>query len=89
MTPIICAKTSLPKKVLVVIPNSPSRALKYPLDKHLYAQRHLVECCFSKLKQFRCDAAPVSKTPPSLSLPSSYGCDKCHDLAPVGITSDG
>jgi transposase len=38
---------------LAVIPNNPSRALKYPLDKHLYAQRHLVECCFSKLKQFR------------------------------------
>jgi transposase len=36
------------KGVLAVIPNNPSRALKYPLDKHLYAQRHLVECCFSK-----------------------------------------
>ena len=40
------------KGALAVIPNNP-RALKYPLDKHLYAQRHLVECCFSKLKQFR------------------------------------
>jgi transposase len=38
------------KKALAVIPNNPSRALKHPLDKHLYAQRHLVECCFSKLK---------------------------------------
>ena len=37
------------KGALAVIPNNPSRALKYPLDKHLYAQRHLVECCFSKL----------------------------------------
>ena len=65
------------KGALAVIPNNPSRALKYPLDKHLYAQRHLVECCFSKLKQFR-RVAP-SKRPPeitapsSLSLPSSYG----------------
>lgn len=25
----------------------------YPLDKHLYAQQHLIECCFSRLKQFR------------------------------------
>jgi hypothetical protein len=25
------------------------RARKHRLDKHLYAQRHLVECCFSKL----------------------------------------
>ena len=35
------------KGAIAVIPNNPSRALKYPLDKHLYAQRHLVECCFS------------------------------------------
>jgi transposase len=41
------------KGAIAVIPNNPSRALKYPLDKYLYAQRHLVECCFSKLKQFR------------------------------------
>jgi transposase len=40
------------KGAIAVIPNNPSHALKYPLDKHLYAQRHLVECCFSKLKQF-------------------------------------
>ena len=49
------------KGALAVIPNNPSRALKYPLDKHLYAQRHLVECCFSKLKQLRrvgCDKCP-------------------------------
>ena len=31
------------KGALAVIPNNPSRALKHPLDKHLYAQRH-VEC---------------------------------------------
>jgi putative transposase len=29
------------KGAIAVIPNNPSRALKYPLDKHLYAQRHL------------------------------------------------
>jgi len=45
-----------------VIPNNPSRALKYPLDAHLYAQRHLVECCFSKLKQFRRVATRFAKT---------------------------
>ena len=32
------------------------------LDKHLYAQRHLVECCFSKLKQFRRVATRLEKT---------------------------
>jgi transposase len=41
------------KGEVAVIPNTPSRARKYRLDKHLDAQRHLVECCFSKLKQFR------------------------------------
>ena len=32
------------------------------LDKHLYAQRHLIECCFSKLKQFRRVATRFEKT---------------------------
>ena len=45
-----------------VIPNNPSRALKHPLDRHLYAQRHLIECCFSKLKQFRRVATRFEKT---------------------------
>ena len=44
------------------IPNNPSRALKHRLDEHLYAQRHLVECCFSKLKQFRRVATRFAKT---------------------------
>jgi transposase len=50
------------KKALAVIPNNPSRALKYPLDKHLYTRRHLVEGCFSKLKQFRRVATRFEKT---------------------------
>jgi transposase len=50
------------KGALAVIPNNASRAKKYPLDKHLYAQRHLVECCFSKLKQFRRVATRFEKT---------------------------
>lgn len=50
------------KGAKAVIPNNPSRALKYPLDKQLYAQRHLVECCFSKLKQFRRIATRYEKT---------------------------
>ena len=41
------------KGAQAVIPNNPSRARKYPIDKQLYAQRHLIKCCFSKLKQFR------------------------------------
>lgn len=50
------------KGAIAVIPNNPSRASKYPLDKSLYAQRHLVECCFSKLKQFRRVATRFEKT---------------------------
>ena len=50
------------KGALAVIPNNPSRAKKLTLDAHLYAQRHLVECCFSKLKQFRRVATRFEKT---------------------------
>ena len=50
------------KGALAVIPNNPSRAQKHPLDKHLYAQRRHVECCFSKLKQFRRVATRFEKT---------------------------
>jgi transposase len=50
------------KGAVAVIPNNPSRAQKYPLDKHLYAPRHLIECCFSKLKQFRRVATRFEKT---------------------------
>jgi transposase len=50
------------KGALAVIPNNPSRASKYRLDEHLYAQRHLVECCFSRLKQFRRVATRFEKT---------------------------
>jgi transposase len=50
------------KGAQAVIPNNPSRACKYPIDKHLYAQRHLIECCFSRLKQFRRVATRFEKT---------------------------
>lgn len=50
------------KGALAVIPNNPSRAKKHPLDADLYAQRHLIECCFSKLKHFRRVATRYEKT---------------------------
>lgn len=45
-----------------VIPNNPSRAQKYPLDRELYKERHIVECSFSKLKQYRRVATRYEKT---------------------------
>jgi transposase len=45
-----------------LISSNPSRAKKHPLDRHLYAQRHLLECCFSKSKQFRRVATRFEKT---------------------------
>ena len=50
------------KGALAVIPNNPSRAIKHSVDAHLYAQRHLIECCFSRLKQFRRVATRFEKT---------------------------
>lgn len=45
-----------------VIPNNPSRTKKHPIDLELYKERHLVECCFSKLKHFRRVATRYEKT---------------------------
>ncbi len=45
-----------------VIPNHPSRTAKYAFDPQLYKKRHLIECCFSKLKQFRRVATRHEKT---------------------------
>lgn len=50
------------KGAQAVIPNNPSRPIKYPLNKPLYAERHLIECCFSKLKRFRRVATRYEKT---------------------------
>jgi transposase len=47
---------------VAVIPSNPSRAPRLPLDRHLYKERHLVECCISKLKQFRRVATRYEKT---------------------------
>lgn len=35
------------KNSVAVIPNNPSRSLKYPLDKHLYARVTSSSACFS------------------------------------------
>jgi len=50
------------KGAVAVIPSNPSRTRKDPLDKHLYAGRHRVECCFSTLRPFRRGATRHEKT---------------------------
>jgi len=50
------------KGAVAVIPTNPTRSRRHPLDRHLYAQRHLIECCFAKLKQFRRVATRYEKT---------------------------
>jgi transposase len=41
------------KRATAVIPSDPSRARRLPLDRHLYKERHLVECCIGELEHFR------------------------------------
>lgn len=36
-----------------VIPGRSNRLLTIEYDKHIYKERHLVDCLFSKIKQFR------------------------------------
>jgi transposase len=37
----------------VVIPSKADRAGQREIDKHLYKERHLVECFFQRIKRFR------------------------------------
>ena len=39
--------------VIPVIPPKANRKIQREYDRHLYQERHLVECCIGKLKQFR------------------------------------
>jgi len=36
-----------------VIPSNPTRAMQRDFDRHLYRERHLVECFFQRIKRFR------------------------------------
>ena len=47
---------------VAVTPDNPSRSIKLALDQELYKEHHLVECYFSKLKQFRRVATRYEKT---------------------------
>jgi len=45
-----------------VIPSNPRRSQAIGHDKHLYKERHLVECFFNKIKHFRRVATRYDKT---------------------------
>jgi len=79
MTRVICARPSLPKAALAVIPNNPSRALKYPLPS-ISMPAHLVEWLL-KTQTIRRVATRFRKTARNYLAvvtlaASSYGCDK-------------
>ena len=38
---------------MAVIPPKSNRKVQYSYDEHTYKERHLVECFFNKMKQFR------------------------------------
>ena len=48
--------------ITAVIPSNRSRSRSLAYDKHLYKERHLVECFINKLKQFRRIATRYEKT---------------------------
>jgi transposase len=48
--------------IVAVIPTHPTRAGRYPFDRHLYKERHLVECFINKIKHFRRIAPRYDKT---------------------------
>ena len=69
------------KGALAVIPNNPSRALKYPLDKHLYAQSRgvlLPSSSSSAASQL------VSKRPPE-KLPRCRHARSHHPMDAISV----
>ena len=83
------------KGALAVIPNNPSRALKYPLDKHLYVER-ISSNAASPSSSNSAASQPASKRLPEIIGPSlllpllSYGCGKCpHRLGLVQACTQG
>jgi transposase len=50
------------KGMTAVIPSRSCRKQARTIDKHLYKERHLIECFFARLKQFRRVATRYEKT---------------------------
>jgi hypothetical protein len=72
---------------IAAILNNPSCAHKYPLENDLYAERHLIECCFPSSSSSATSRPASRKLQGTTSLSShspqpSYGSGKCpQDLA--------
>ena len=49
--PLIKAVTA--KGILAVIPPKKNRLVQREYDRHLYRERHLIECFINKIKQYR------------------------------------
>jgi transposase len=50
------------RSIAAVIPSNASRSRAIPYDRHLYKERHLVECFINKIKHFRRIATRYDKT---------------------------
>lgn len=50
------------QRMIAVIPPNRSRSQAIPYDKHIYKERHLVECFINKIKHFRRIATRYDKT---------------------------
>jgi transposase len=59
--------------MVAVIPPNRSRSQAIPYDKHIYKERHLVECFINKIKHFRHIATRYDKTAASF-LSMLYLC---------------
>jgi transposase len=50
------------RSMAAVIPPNASRSRAIPYDRHLYKERHLIECFINKIKHFRRIATRYDKT---------------------------
>ena len=62
------------RSIAAVIPSNASRSRAIPYDRHLYKERHLVECFINKIKHFRRIATRYDKTIASYSSFVAVAC---------------
>jgi transposase len=67
-------RTYLTFRAEAVIPSTASRTTPIAYDRHIYKERHLVECFFSKIKHFRRVATRYDKTIPAFLAFVAIAC---------------